>query len=102
MTEGHDGTWVAHPGLVGIASKAFTEVLGDKPNQIEKLRPEVNPLAEDLIQIPTGIRTEDGLRHNINVTLGYLESWLRGIGKIIIFFSVLLIVFFDYRLCSSL
>jgi len=80
VTEGHDGTWVAHPGLVGIASKAFTEILGDKPNQIEKLRPEVNPLAEDLIQVPTGIRTEDGLRHNINVTLGYLESWLRGIG----------------------
>ncbi|CAF4715968.1 unnamed protein product [Rotaria sp. Silwood1] len=79
-TEGHDGTWVAHPGLVNVAAEAFNEVMGIKPNQVDRQRPDVNPSAADLIQFPTGERSEVGLRHNINVTLGYLESWLRGTG----------------------
>ncbi|CAF4135744.1 unnamed protein product [Rotaria sp. Silwood2] len=85
VTEGHDGTWVAHPGLVSVAADAFSDVLGTKANQVDRQRPDVNPSAADLIQFPTGERTEVGLRHNINVTLGYLESWLRGTGKLIIF-----------------
>jgi len=48
---------------------------------VDRLRSDVNPSAMDLIQIPIGQRTEDGLRHNINVTLGYLEAWLRGTGN---------------------
>ncbi|CAF3661720.1 unnamed protein product [Rotaria sp. Silwood1] len=79
-TEGHDGTWVAHPGLVNVAAEAFNEVMGIKSNQVDRQRPDVNPSAADLTQFPTGERTEVGLRHNINVTLGYLESWLRGTG----------------------
>ncbi|CAF1454498.1 unnamed protein product [Adineta ricciae] len=78
--EGHDGTWVAHPGLVGIAIEAFAATLNGKPNQVDRLRPDVNPSAASLIEIPLGSRTEAGLRHNINVTLGYLEAWLRGTG----------------------
>jgi len=80
VTEGHDGTWIAHPGLVQLATEAFDDVLGTKPNQVDRQRPDVNPSAADLILIPTGARTESGLRHNINVTLGYLEAWLRGTG----------------------
>ena len=80
VSEGHDGTWVAHPGLVNLATEIFSDTLGTKPNQVDRQRPDVDPSAADLIQIPTGERTEVGLRHNVNVTLGYLESWLRGTG----------------------
>jgi len=79
VNDGHDGTWVAHPGLVPLAKEVFDEMM-KTPNQVNKLLPDYNPTAKDLLEIPTGVRTEAGLRHSINVTLGYMESWLRGTG----------------------
>lgn len=76
---GHDGTWVAHPGLVPIARTAFEEVMkGD--NQLNVSRSEVSITAKDLLQVPEGTITEKGLRTNINVGLLYFEAWLRGNG----------------------
>jgi malate synthase len=79
VTDGHDGTWVAHPGLVPIARAIFDEHMKGK-NQIDRKREDVRVLAEDLLQVPAGTRTEAGLRQNINVGLQYLESWLGGLG----------------------
>lgn len=76
---GHDGTWVAHPGLVPIAKEIFDEYM-KTPNQIHVKRSEVNVTAKDLLEVPTGEITEEGLRLNINVGLQYLEAWLRGNG----------------------
>src|SRR6516164_9837401 len=76
---GHDGTWIAHPGLAGIANEAFGEVMHG-PNQLEVLRSEVNVTARDLLTVPDGRITEDGLRGCIRVGVQYLESWLRGNG----------------------
>jgi malate synthase len=79
---GFDGTWVAHPDLVETAMKEFDAVLGDKPNQIDKLRPEVKVTADDLLaadQTP-GDKTSAGLRTNVDVGIRYIESWLRGNG----------------------
>ena len=76
---GHDGTWVAHPGLVPIAKAIFDEYM-KTPNQIHLKREEVNVTAKDLLAVPAGEITEDGLRLNINVGLQYLEAWLRGNG----------------------
>lgn len=78
--DGHDGTWVAHPGLVSIAMEEFDKVLGSKPNQIDRQRPDVNVSAADLIQVPQGTITEAGLRNNISVGIQYIEAWLRGVG----------------------
>jgi malate synthase len=78
-TDGHDGTWVAHPGLVGIAKEEFDAVMKE-PNQIARKRQDVNVVAADLLQIPPGGKSEAGLRQNINVGIGYIEAWLRGIG----------------------
>ncbi|MCC3355488.1 malate synthase A [Bacillus sp. REN16] len=76
---GHDGTWVAHPGLVPIARQVFnTVMLGS--NQIDKKREDVQVTAEDLIAVPNGSITEQGVRTNINVGIQYIESWLRGHG----------------------
>ena len=77
--DGHDGTWVAHPGLVEVAKQEFDEVM-TTPNQIQRLRNDVNVTAKDLLQAPTGTMTEAGLRLNIRVGVQYLESWLRGQG----------------------
>jgi malate synthase len=74
---GHDGTWVAHPGLVEIARNAFIRMKG--PNQ-HHVVPELNIAAKDLLRMPDGDITEQGLRTNLNVALLYLESWLRGQG----------------------
>ncbi len=76
---GHDGTWVAHPGLVELARRVFDEVLTG-PNQID--RPDDTPdiTAEELLAVPQGKLTEDGLRRNIRVGIQYLEAWLRGQG----------------------
>ncbi|MCX8505242.1 MAG: malate synthase A [Alphaproteobacteria bacterium] len=76
---GHDGTWVAHPGMVGLALAEFDAVFTG-PNQLN--RPISNDVITeaDLIAIPAGDFTEKGLRHNIDVSIGYLESWIRGIG----------------------
>jgi malate synthase len=83
-TDGHDGTWVAHPGLVPIAMEVFDRIM-PTPNQIAKQRPNVNVTAMDLLTVPTGSITEAGLKQNIAVGLGYLEAWLRGIGCVPLF-----------------
>jgi len=85
--DGFDGSWVAHPDLVPICKEVFDSVLGARPNQLDKLRPEVNVSAEDLLAIsktPGGI-TEAGLRNNISVALQYLATWLGGNGAVAIF-----------------
>jgi malate synthase len=79
VTEGHDGTWVAHPGLVPVAKQIFDAHMKEA-NQIARKRQDVHVSAADLVRVPTGTITEAGLRANINVGIGYLESWLRGIG----------------------
>ena len=77
--DGHDGTWVAHPGLVPIAKEVFDKEMPG-PNQIARQRQDVHVTAADLLKVPEGTITEAGLRQNINVGIGYLEAWLRGIG----------------------
>lgn len=80
-TDGYDGGWVAHPGLVGLAMEEFTKVLGDKPNQFEKQRPDVEVTAAQLLDFqPETPITEAGLRYNINVGIHYLGAWLAGNG----------------------
>ena len=79
-TDGHDGTWVAHPGLVQIAKAEFDQVLGDKPNQIDRQRDDVQVTPEQLIEVPNGTITEEGLRTNIRVGIQYIEAWLGGLG----------------------
>ncbi len=76
---GHDGTWIAHPGLAGIADEAFDAVMRG-PNQLEVLRGEVRVGAQDLLTVPDGEITEEGLRASIRVGVQYLEAWLRGNG----------------------
>jgi malate synthase len=78
-TDGHDGTWVAHPGLVAVALEEFDEVMPG-PNQIYKKREDVHVTAADLLAVPDGTITEVGLRTNISVSLQYMESWFRGSG----------------------
>jgi malate synthase len=82
--DGHDGTWVAHPGLVPLALEVFNAKMPG-PNQIGRLREDVRVAAGDLVQVPEGPITERGLRVNVNVGLRYLESWLRGTGCVPIF-----------------
>ena len=82
--DGHDGTWVAHPGLVGIAREEFYRVLAG-PHQIERAGEELEIGAEDLLRVPEGPITEAGLRHNLKVGMRYLASWLRGSGCVPIF-----------------
>jgi malate synthase len=80
-TDGYDGGWVAHPGLVELAMGEFKKVLGDKPNQIDKQRPDVDVTAAELLDFkPEAPITEAGLRYNINVGIHYLGSWLAGNG----------------------
>lgn len=83
-SDGHDGTWVAHPGLVPLALEVFDAHM-PQPNQINRKRDEVTVETEDLLAVPPGDITEKGLRVNINVGLRYLESWLRGVGCVPIF-----------------
>ncbi|MEO6922364.1 MAG: malate synthase A [Bryocella sp.] len=83
-TDGHDGTWVAHPGLVPVAMEIFDRLM-PQPNQISKQLPEFHTTAADLLQVPTGTITEAGLKQNVAVGLGYLEAWLRGIGCVPLF-----------------
>ena len=81
---GHDGTWVAHPGLVPVAKAIFDEYM-PAPNQISKLREEVHVTAKDLLAVPDGDITEEGLRWNIDVGLRYVGSWLEGSGCVPIY-----------------
>ena len=78
-TDGHDGTWVAHPGLVHIAREEFDKAMPN-PNQIEKLREDVTITAQDLLKLPEGTITEEGLRTNISVGIQYMAAWLNGNG----------------------
>jgi malate synthase len=77
--DGHDGTWVAHPGLVAIAKEIFDKAMPEA-NQIARKRQDVTVGAADLLAVPQGTITEAGLRQNVNVGVGYLEAWLRGSG----------------------
>ncbi|MFZ6812980.1 malate synthase A [Undibacterium sp. Rencai35W] len=80
-TDGYDGGWVAHPGLVELAMTEFKKVLGDAPNQISKQRPDIDVTAKDLLNFqPETPITEAGLRYNINVGIHYLGAWLAGNG----------------------
>ena len=79
VQDGHDGTWVAHPGLVPIATAIFDEHMA-APNQIDRKREDVQVTARELLQVPLGTRTEAGLRHNVRVGVQYLEAWLQGNG----------------------
>ncbi len=81
---GHDGTWVAHPGLVPIAKEVFDEYM-PQANQMDKMRNDVYVSANDLVAVPEGTITEEGLRMNINVGILYIESWLRGVGAAAIY-----------------
>ncbi|MGH7007233.1 MAG: malate synthase A [Stellaceae bacterium] len=77
--DGHDGTWVAHPDLVGIARTIFDQHM-PQANQIARKRQDVHVTAADLLAVPHGTVTEAGLRQDLNVGIGYLEAWLRGSG----------------------
>jgi malate synthase len=79
--DGHDGTWVAHPGLVPVALAVFNEVM-PAPNQIDRGRDDVRVTAADLLAVPEGPITEQGLRTNISVGIQYIEAWLRGMGAV--------------------
>jgi malate synthase len=86
-SDGFDGTWVAHPDLVGVATEEFDAVLGDRPNQVERLREEVSASADQLLDVKAteGETTEQGLRNDVNVGIQYISSWLRGNGAAAIF-----------------
>ena len=81
---GHDGTWVAHPGLVSVAKDIFNEYMKE-PNQIHIKREKVHVTAKDLLAIPKGNLTMEGLKWNIDVGLQYLASWLNGNGCVPIY-----------------
>ncbi|WP_433595703.1 malate synthase A [Lysinibacillus xylanilyticus] len=78
-TDGHDGTWVAHPGMVATAMEQFDAIM-TTPNQIHKKREDVSVTAEDLVAVPGGTITLEGLRINCSVGVQYIASWLRGNG----------------------
>jgi malate synthase len=85
--DGFDGSWVAHPDLVPVCREVFDSVLGARPNQLDKQRPDVSVTAQDLLafgKTPGGV-TEAGLRNNISVALQYLAAWLGGSGAVAIF-----------------
>jgi malate synthase len=81
---GHDGTWVAHPALVPVAKAVFDEYM-PQANQIDRKREDVHVIAQDLLMVPDGEITEEGLRLNIDVGIQYLEAWLRGSGAVPIY-----------------
>lgn len=84
--DGFDGSWVAHPDLVPVCREVFDGILGDKPNQLDRLRDDVTPDDRALINVAatTGTITEQGIRNNIEVGIRYIESWLRGDGAVAI------------------
>jgi malate synthase len=81
-TDGFDGTWVAHPDLIPTARAEFDAVLGERPNQVDRLRPEVHVTASQLLDVAsiTGDITDVGVHSNVSVAVRYIESWLRGVG----------------------
>jgi malate synthase len=84
VREGHDGTWVAHPGLVPIAKQVFDEGM-PQPNQLDRRREDVQVTEPMLVASPKGTRTEAGLRHNIRVGIQYVQAWLGGQGAVPIY-----------------
>lgn len=84
VQNGHDGTWVAHPGLVAIAMEIFDKHMPN-PNQIDVKREDVSITSKDILTPSEGTITEEGLRLNINVGILYIESWLRGNGAAAIY-----------------
>ena len=87
VRDGFDGTWVAHPDLVPVAMEIFQKALGERPNQKERLREEVQASAQKLLdtRVPGSSVTEAGVRNNVSVALQYLNSWLSGNGAVAIF-----------------
>ena len=81
-TDGFDGTWVAHPDLIPTARAEFDTVLGDKPNQVDRLRDDVHVTRDQLVDIRSigGTVTDAGVRDNVSIGIRYIESWLRGVG----------------------
>jgi len=84
--DGFDGSWVAHPDLVPVCQEIFDRVLGDRPNQLGRQRPDVTVDADALLDVAAlgAVVTEAGLRSNVSVALQYLEAWLRGNGAVAI------------------
>jgi malate synthase len=80
--DGFDGTWVAHPDLVPAAAEVFDAALGERPNQVDRLREDVSVEAADLLNVAAtpGDVTADGVRTNVSVGIRYLASWLSGMG----------------------
>jgi malate synthase len=79
--DGFDGTWVAHPDLVATARAEFDAVLGERSNQVDRLRPDVSVTAADLLDLTIdGAVTDAGVRSNVSIAIRYIESWLRGVG----------------------
>jgi malate synthase len=85
--DGFDGTWVAHPDLVPVATDVFDSMLGERENQVGRRRDDVSVEAGDLldVRVPGGDVTDEGIRNNVSVGLRYLESWLRGVGAAAIY-----------------
>jgi malate synthase len=85
--DGFDGSWVAHPGMVELCTAVFTETLGERPNQLERLREDVHVTAAQLLDVAStpGEETEAGLRNDISVGIQYLHSWLAGTGAVAVF-----------------
>jgi malate synthase len=85
--DGFDGTWVAHPDLVAVARDEFDRVLGERPNQVDRQREDVEVEAGDLldVRIEGAGATREGLRANVAVGLRYLDAWLQGVGAAAIF-----------------
>ncbi|WP_091226663.1 malate synthase A [Microbacterium sp. 3J1] len=83
--DGFDGTWVAHPDLIRTAQAEFDAVLGERPHQVDRQRPEVSVTASDLLNLHIGRPiTAQGVRDNVSVAIRYLEAWLRGLGAVAI------------------
>lgn len=83
-TDGFDGTWVAHPGLIPTARAEFDAVLGDRPHQLDNLRDDVVVEAAELLDIKSfeGVVTDNGVFHNVSIAIRYVEAWLRGYGAV--------------------
>lgn len=84
VKNGHDGTWVAHPALVNVAMQEFNKYMPTE-NQLHIKRDDVKVTKEDLVKIPKGTITEEGIRKNINVAILYIEAWLRGYGAVALY-----------------
>jgi len=83
--DGFDGTWVAHPDLIPVAQAEFDAVLGDRPNQVDRQRDDVEVAASDLLDVHIGRPvTAAGVHANVSVAIRYLEAWLRGLGAVAI------------------